>query len=78
MNVVCCVQVRSARWASAATEGRGVALLGLSARGATNVTAAWPRYTLDPRVDRVSTEHRLQLSVCVGYAAPHTSHVSPH
>ncbi|XP_013181291.1 PREDICTED: C3 and PZP-like alpha-2-macroglobulin domain-containing protein 8 [Papilio xuthus] len=61
--------VRSARWASAVTEGRGVALLGLSARGASNVTAAWPRYTLDPRVDRVSTEHRLQLSICVGFVA---------
>ncbi|XP_072936646.1 thioester-containing protein 1 allele S3-like isoform X2 [Epargyreus clarus] len=55
--------------ARAVTEGRGVALLGLWARGATNVTAAWPRYTLDPRVDHVSTAARLQLSVCVGYVA---------
>ncbi|CAH0725826.1 unnamed protein product, partial [Brenthis ino] len=59
--------VRNVRNASAATEGRGVALVGLAARGACNVTAAWPRYTLDPRVDAVSTGDRLQLSICVGF-----------
>ncbi|KAL0849223.1 hypothetical protein ABMA28_013556 [Loxostege sticticalis] len=56
-----------ARSATAVTEGRGVALLGLSAKGSTNVTGAWPRYTLDPRVDMVSTKYRMQLSICIGY-----------
>ncbi|CAG9566895.1 unnamed protein product [Danaus chrysippus] len=59
--------VRNARNASAVTEGRGMAVVGLAARGSTNVTGAWPRYTLDPRVDQVSTRDRLQLSVCIGF-----------
>ncbi|CAG9098707.1 unnamed protein product [Plutella xylostella] len=59
--------VRNVRAASARTEGRGLAVLGVAARGSTNVTAAWPRYTLDPRVDAVSTRDRLQLSICVGF-----------
>ncbi|KAG7311410.1 hypothetical protein JYU34_002452 [Plutella xylostella] len=59
--------VRNVRAASARTEGRGLAVLGVAARGGTNVTAAWPRYTLDPRVDAVSTRDRLQLSICVGF-----------
>ncbi|XP_052755570.1 thioester-containing protein 1 allele R1-like isoform X2 [Galleria mellonella] len=62
-------QIRNVRNVSAMTEGRGVAILGLSAKGYTNVTAAWPRYTLDPRVDQVSTSYRLQLSICVGFVA---------
>ncbi|XP_049691725.2 thioester-containing protein 1 allele R1 [Helicoverpa armigera] len=61
--------IRASRSVSAVTEGRGLGLLGLSARGATNVTAPWPRYTLDPRVDQVSTKDRLQLSVCFGFVA---------
>lgn len=61
--------IRTSRSVSAVTEGRGLGLLGLSARGATNVTAPWPRYTLDPRVDQVSTKDRLQLSVCFGFVA---------
>lgn len=61
--------VRTARNASASSEGRGLAVIGLSAPAATNVTSAWPRYTLDPRVDAVSTKHRLQLSVCLGFVA---------
>ncbi|XP_028159271.1 CD109 antigen-like [Ostrinia furnacalis] len=56
-----------ARSATAVTEGRGIALVGLSAKGNTNVTGAWPRYTLDPRVDMVSTKYRMQLSICLGY-----------
>lgn len=60
------LQVRNARSALAVTEGRGIAVVGLSAKGSTNVTAAWPRYTLDPRVDQVSTKYRLQLSICAG------------
>ncbi|CAH0748966.1 unnamed protein product [Diatraea saccharalis] len=60
-------QVGNVRWVSAVSEGRGVALVGLSARGSTNVTAAWPRYTLDPRVDQVSTPYRMQLSICIGF-----------
>ncbi|XP_026329682.1 CD109 antigen-like isoform X2 [Hyposmocoma kahamanoa] len=59
--------VRNARSALAVTEGRGIAIVGLSAKGSTNVTAAWPRYTLDPRVDQVSTKYRLQLSICAGF-----------
>ncbi|XP_038206788.1 C3 and PZP-like alpha-2-macroglobulin domain-containing protein 8 isoform X2 [Zerene cesonia] len=59
--------IRNIRSASAITEGRGLAVLGLSAKGSTNVTAAWPRYTLDPRVDQVSTKDRLQLSICIGF-----------
>ncbi|XP_053625843.1 thioester-containing protein 1 allele S3-like [Plodia interpunctella] len=60
-------QIRTGRSASGVTEGRGLAVLGLWARGSTNVTAAWPRYTLDPRVDQVSTTYRLQLSICIGF-----------
>ncbi|CAG4944809.1 unnamed protein product [Colias eurytheme] len=59
--------IRNIRSASAITEGRGLAVVGLSAKGSTNVTAAWPRYTLDPRVDQVSTKDRLQLSICIGF-----------
>ncbi|XP_075992321.1 thioester-containing protein 1 allele R1-like [Anticarsia gemmatalis] len=59
--------IRNSRSVSAVTEGRGIALVGLSAKGSTNVTAPWPRFTLDPRVDQVSTKDRLQLSVCFGY-----------
>ncbi|KAI8427886.1 hypothetical protein MSG28_002244 [Choristoneura fumiferana] len=58
--------VRTARSASAITEGRGLAVVGLAAKGSTNVTAAWPRFNLDPRVDQVSTKDRLQLSICIG------------
>ncbi|CAH4004421.1 unnamed protein product [Pieris brassicae] len=59
--------IRNIRSASAITEGRGIAVVGLSAVGNSNVTAAWPRYILDPRVDQVSTKDRLQLSICVGF-----------
>ncbi|CAK1549918.1 unnamed protein product [Leptosia nina] len=59
--------IRNMRSASTTTEGRGIAVVGLTAIGSTNVTAAWPRYTLDPRVDQVSTKDRLQLSICVGF-----------
>ncbi|KAI8427884.1 hypothetical protein MSG28_002244 [Choristoneura fumiferana] len=59
--------VRTARSASAITEGRGLAVVGLAAKGSTNVTAAWPRFNLDPRVDQVSTKDRLQLSICIGF-----------
>lgn len=48
------------------TEGRGLAVVGLEAKGSTNVTAPWPRFNLDPRVDQVSTKDRLQLSICTG------------
>ncbi|KAJ0181857.1 hypothetical protein K1T71_002579 [Dendrolimus kikuchii] len=61
--------VRSSRSANAVTEGRGIGVVGLSAVGSTNVTAPWPRYTLDPRVDQVSTKDRLQLSICFGRLA---------
>lgn len=61
--------IRNSRSVTAMTEGRGIALIGLSAKGSTNVTAPWPRYTLDPRVDQVSTKDRLQLSVCFGYVS---------
>ncbi|CAD0196153.1 unnamed protein product [Chrysodeixis includens] len=61
--------IRNSRSVSAVTEGRGLGLLGLGTRAATNVTAAWPRYTLDPRVDQVSTKDRLQLSICFGFVA---------
>ncbi|KAG6455796.1 hypothetical protein O3G_MSEX009404, partial [Manduca sexta] len=61
--------IRNSLSATAVTEGRGIALIGLSAKGSTNVTAPWPRYTLDPRVDQVSTKDRLQLSICYGFVA---------
>ncbi|CAH0404826.1 unnamed protein product [Chilo suppressalis] len=60
-------QVGNPRWVSAVSEGRGLAAVGLWASGSTNVTGAWPRYTLDPRVDQVSTPHRMQLSICIGF-----------
>ncbi|GBP44985.1 CD109 antigen [Eumeta japonica] len=62
--------VRSYRNVSSVTEGRGLSLVGLSAVGRTNVTAPWPRYTLDPRIDNTSTAARLQLSICVGVFVP--------
>ncbi|VVD02140.1 unnamed protein product [Leptidea sinapis] len=61
--------IRNIRSALAVTEGRGIAIVGMSAKGSTNVTAAWPRYILDPRVDQVSTKDRLQLSICIGFVA---------
>lgn len=53
--------------ASAVSEGRGVAVVGLRGIGVSRATAAWPRYTLDPRRDMRSTPYRLQLSICYGY-----------
>ncbi|XP_077291239.1 CD109 antigen-like isoform X2 [Arctopsyche grandis] len=47
--------------------GQGVALSLLQGIRRTNVTGAWPRFTLDPRVDAISTPHRLQLSICMGF-----------
>ncbi|XP_004927018.1 C3 and PZP-like alpha-2-macroglobulin domain-containing protein 8 [Bombyx mori] len=70
------IQTQSIRGSSAATasasavsEGRGVAVVGLRGIGVSRATAAWPRYTLDPRRDMRSTPYRLQLSICYGFVA---------
>lgn len=46
--------------------GKGTTISLLQGIRRTNVTGAWPRFTLDPRVDAISTPHRLQLSICIG------------
>lgn len=58
-------QVRD-KQCSVTAQGSGTVVASLKARRRTNVTAAWPRFSLDPRVDSISVAHRLQLTICVG------------
>jgi len=47
--------------------GEGVSLAQLSYRYNVNVTGAWPRFTLDPRVSPNSNPDNLQLTVCTTF-----------
>lgn len=47
--------------------GRGAALAQVSYRYNTNVTGAWPRFILDPQVNRISHADYLHLSICTRY-----------
>ena len=44
--------------------GRGFALLQVAYKYNVNVTGAWPRFTLEPRVNRNSNQDYLHLTVC--------------
>ena len=47
--------------------GTGFALVQVSYKYNMNVTGAWPRFTLDPQVNKVSTPDFLHLTVCTSY-----------
>lgn len=47
--------------------GRGVALAQLTYRYNVNVTGEWPRFTLDPQVNKNSNPDHLSLTVCTTY-----------
>ena len=48
-------------------KGRGFSILQLSYRYNMNVTGAWPRFVLDPQVNRLSTKDFLHLTVCTSF-----------
>ncbi|XP_031779562.1 CD109 antigen isoform X2 [Nasonia vitripennis] len=47
--------------------GTGFALVQVASRYNLNVTGAFPLFTLDPQVDKISTNDHLQLSICSGF-----------
>ncbi|XP_055710660.1 thioester-containing protein 1 allele R1-like isoform X3 [Phlebotomus papatasi] len=47
--------------------GKGFAVVQLSYRYNLNVTGAWPRFTLDPQVNKNSNQDFLHLSVCTSF-----------
>ncbi|XP_046675493.1 CD109 antigen-like isoform X2 [Homalodisca vitripennis] len=47
--------------------GSGFAIAQVSYSYNVNVTGAWPRFTLDPQVDKNSDKNHLQLSICSGF-----------
>lgn len=47
--------------------GRGFGILQLSYQFNMNVTGAWPRFVLDPQVNRLSTKDFLHLTVCTSF-----------
>uniref|UniRef100_A0A6B2E4V8 CD109 antigen n=1 Tax=Phlebotomus kandelakii TaxID=1109342 RepID=A0A6B2E4V8_9DIPT len=48
-------------------EGKGFVVVQLSYRYNLNVTGAWPRFTLDPQVNKNSNQDFLHLSVCTSF-----------
>ncbi|XP_055684022.1 thioester-containing protein 1 allele R1-like isoform X2 [Lutzomyia longipalpis] len=48
-------------------KGKGFAVVQLSYRYNLNVTGAWPRFTLDPQVNKNSNQDFLHLSVCTSF-----------
>lgn len=48
-------------------KGRGFSILQLSYKYNMNVTGAWPRFVLDPQVNRLSTKDFLHLTVCSSF-----------
>jgi CD109 antigen len=50
-------------------KGRGFSILQLSYKYNMNVTGAWPRFVLDPQVNRLSTKDFLHLTVCTSFVA---------
>lgn len=57
----------SAREFEISAKGRGFTILQLSYRYNMNVTGAWPRFVLDPQVNRLSTKDFLHLTVCTSF-----------
>lgn len=53
---------------SVSASGNGLALAQVTYRYNTNVTSAWPRFVLDPTVNRNSHSDYLHLSACARYA----------
>lgn len=53
---------------SVTASGNGLALAQVTYRYNTNVTSAWPRFVLDPTVNRNSHSDYLHLSACARYA----------
>lgn len=49
------------------SNGQGFGVVHLSYSYNTNVTAEWPRFTLDPQVNRQSTKHFLHLTICTSF-----------
>ncbi|GLG95490.1 uncharacterized protein GBIM_02438 [Gryllus bimaculatus] len=47
--------------------GTGFAVIQVSYQYNVNVTGAWPRFTLDPQVDKNSDHNHLQLTICSGF-----------
>lgn len=47
--------------------GHGVAVVSVSYKYNMNVTGAWPRFTLDPQVNKNSNQDYLHLSVCTSF-----------
>ena len=47
--------------------GRGFSILQLSYKYNMNVTGVWPRFVLDPQVNRLSTKDFLHLTVCTSF-----------
>ncbi|EDW28614.1 GL19279 [Drosophila persimilis] len=54
---------------SISATGRGMALAQVSYRYNTNVTSAWPRFVLDPTVNRNSHADYLHLSACASFVS---------
>ncbi|XP_059619137.1 CD109 antigen-like isoform X4 [Phlebotomus argentipes] len=48
-------------------QGKGFVVVQLSYRYNLNVTGAWPRFTLDPQVNKNSNQDFLHLSVCTSF-----------
>lgn len=55
---------KSVRQINVTATGRGFALLQFSYKYNTNVTGAWPRFSLDPQLNKNSNPHYLHLTVC--------------
>ncbi|EDW65046.2 thioester-containing protein 1 allele R1 [Drosophila virilis] len=54
---------------SVSATGRGLALAQVSYKYNTNVTSAWPRFVLDPTVNRNSHADYLHLSACASFVS---------
>ncbi|KAH8411964.1 hypothetical protein KR222_003896, partial [Zaprionus bogoriensis] len=54
---------------SVSATGRGMALAQVSYKYNTNVTSAWPRFVLDPTVNRNSHADYLHLSACASFVS---------
>ncbi|XP_062137544.1 thioester-containing protein 1 allele R1 [Drosophila sulfurigaster albostrigata] len=54
---------------SVSATGRGMALAQISYKYNTNVTSAWPRFVLDPTVNRNSHADYLHLSACASFVS---------
>ncbi|XP_057327735.1 CD109 antigen-like isoform X1 [Microplitis mediator] len=67
---------RKTRVVNITATGQGFAIIQVSTHYNLNVTGAWPLFTLDPQVDRISNENHLQLSICSGFVPTKESNES--